>query len=908
MLGEIKYFAENGFIRKKCSKCGDYYHTRDKNRDTCGDAPCDPYSFIGAPLLRAKNTDEMRAFFLSFFEKRGHTRIAPYPVIARWRDDVLLTNASIYNFQPWVTSGKVPPPANPLVISQPCIRLDDIESVGLSGRHLTTFEMMAHHAFNSASEKIYWKDETIEYCDVLLRELGAPLEKITYKEEQWFGGGNAGPCVEVLLGGLELATLVFMEYERSPKGSIVIENEKYARMERQIVDTGYGLERFTWASLGTPTIYDAIFPEVVSRIFDLAGVGVDPKGELASVLAQKARVAGLMGDIKGANLQILRGEVAKLIGIPVDRLVKMVEPVEMSHAVADHARCLAFMLRDGIIPSNVKAGYLARLVIRRTLRMMESLQIKGGLSQIVLMHLRNPPEELVGRISEILELEEKRYEDTIGKGKRLVARISEDRKKKEKEIPLDEIIDLYDTHGIPPEITRSVAESAGIGVKIPDNFYSLVAKKHSKVEREEAEMHSVPQDISKTRKLYYEAPTTMKFDGTVMEVLDSFLILDQTAFYPEGGGQPGDIGFLSSNGTRVKVVDVKDAGGVILHKVERSKFKKGDKVSGEVDVERRMSLTRHHTATHVVLEAAKKVLGSHVWQAGAQKGEESTRLDIAHFKRITPEEIAEIEMLANRMVMANIPVKAEWVDRTEAEKRHGFVLYQGGVPPGSKIRTVTVGENVQACAGTHCLSTGLIGAIKILKTERVQDGVERLEFAAGEAAIRKIQEAYKLLGNSADALSVPPEKLPASVERFFEEWKELKKESTRLKETLAKTLVDELVRSAKKIAGIDVVAKKIEDVDAEALIKVASELSRKKVVAILASVKANEAKVVVASHGKIDAREIMKKVCEVLGGGGGGRAELAQGGGPKVEKLDEALEAGVKAVEDLARAKKEKKD
>lgn len=184
-------------------KCGSQFWSRGYD-ETCGDTPCAPYSFIGSPVLKKRSLDEMRDFYLTFFEHHGDKRIAPYPVIARWRQDVLLVNASIYDFQPLVTSGLVPPPANPLTISQPCIRLNDVAAVGKSGRHLTNFEMMAHHAFNYPDCEIYWKNDTIKSCDVLLQELGADPRAITYKESPWSGGGNAGTGLEVLLGGLNL--------------------------------------------------------------------------------------------------------------------------------------------------------------------------------------------------------------------------------------------------------------------------------------------------------------------------------------------------------------------------------------------------------------------------------------------------------------------------------------------------------------------------------------------------------------------------------------------------------------------------------------------------------------------------------------------------------------------------------
>ena len=271
---QLEYFKTQGLTRKVCKKCGSAFWTRDSSREICGDAPCEPYNFIGKPIFRTHTLDSMREAYLSFFENHGHTRVGRYPVVARWRDDIYLTIASIADFQPFVTGGIVPPPANPLTISQPCIRLNDLDSVGRSGRHLTTFEMMAHHAFNTPSEEIYWKDRTVELCDQFIASIGGNINDVTYKEHPWIGGGNAGPSVEVLIGGLEIATLVFMSLgrQKTQGPGYELNGEMYYPMNLRIVDTGYGLERLVWASKGSPTIYDAVFPEMVGRVMGSAGL------------------------------------------------------------------------------------------------------------------------------------------------------------------------------------------------------------------------------------------------------------------------------------------------------------------------------------------------------------------------------------------------------------------------------------------------------------------------------------------------------------------------------------------------------------------------------------------------------------------------------------------------------------
>ncbi len=908
---QLDYFKENGFVRKECPKCGKYFWTRNPESEFCGDAPCVTYSFIGNPVFKKEyDISSMREAYLSFFERHGHTRVERYPVIARWRDDIYLTIASIADFQPFVTSGLVPPPANPLTISQPCIRLDDLDAVGRSGRHLTTFEMMAHHCFNSRGNEIYWKDRTVELCDTLLSELGCDLNSVTYKEAPWAGGGNAGPSVEVLVSGLELATLVFMDLKQTKGGSIDIKGETYEKMDNYIVDTGYGLERFVWASKGSPTIYDAVFPGIVNELMDLAGIEHSIENpEYAKIFSHNARLAGVM-DISGqANLLQLRKKVAESIGTTVEKLQKIVVPVETVYAITDHTRCLAFMFGDGIIPSNVKAGYLARLVLRRTLRLMKDLDIRVPLAEIIEMQIRNFSEypefrERLDTIREIVGLEEEKYADTIERGTKLVKKTALHFRERNEKMPLGELIQLYDTHGIPPEITREVAKEAGVEVELPDTFYSLVAKKHSKAEEEETE--ALPLELPPTRKLYYEHPGQADFEACVLEVIDNKVILDETLFYPEGGGQPADHGTLSVDELLVNVVDAQNINGVIVHETDSDfGIKKGDTVKGKIDMERRMAHARHHTATHIVNETAKTVLGRHIWQTGAQKSTDRARLDLTHYKRISDSEFKEIELLANKEVMKNLPVFIDWMDRVEAERRYGFVLYQGGVPPGKEIRILRVGNDVEACGGTHVSNTGLIGPIKLIKTERIQDGVERIEFSAGEAAVKRWEERDELLNKSSEALRVSPEQLPDTVNRFFEEWKELKKENERLKAELAEARVKAMMDDAVEINGLKVLSKKIPHADVEELIKAATEFSKNDdVVAILAS-DLGGVKIVVAAGARaqkmgVNSGAIVREMSKLVSGGGGGKPGIAQGGGTDVTRIEEALERGVEMVRKAA--------
>jgi alanyl-tRNA synthetase len=461
-------------------------------------------------------------------------------------------------------------------------------------------------------------------------------------------------------------------------------------------------------------------------------------------------------------------------------------------------------------------------------------------------------------------------------------------------------------------MAKEVAAEIGVGVEFPDNFYSIIGELHNKAEEKEEEVIPYAERLKhlpKTKRRFYDEPTRLEFEAVVLDVFDNHVVLDNTFFYAEGGGQPADIGTIVAEDTVYRVVDVQVYEGVILHTIENPgkelAITKGELITGKVDEKRRMTLARHHTATHIVNDAARKVLGKHIWQAGAQKFEDHSRLDLSHYKHISPEEIRQIELLANRTVMENKRVVTEWMPRTEAEQVYGFGLYQGGVPPGEKIRIVKVGDDVEACGGTHCTSTGIIGPIKILKTERIQDGVERIEFAAGTAAVRAMQKLESLLVDSSKTLSVPPEHLPVSVDRFFGEWKDLKKENERLKEELARSRVYRMLGDASEVSGLKVITEQVSGADSLELQKIATELLKtENVVALLAS--DFEGVKIVASAGEkamkcgVNAGNLVREMSKIVGGGGGGKPALAMGGGTDPTRIQDALTRGLELVKTAA--------
>ncbi len=449
----LSFFKESGYVRKQCPKCGGYFWTQSPDQETCGEATsegCAHYTFINDPPTRRRHSlRETREAFLSFFEKHGHTRIKPYPVVARWRDDIYLTHASIIDFQPYVTEGIVPPPANPLVISQPCIRLVDIANTGPTfGRHFTIFEMGGAHAFNYPDKEVYWKDQTVKYHHAWVTEdLGVKSEEIVYKEGVWSGGGNAGPCVESIIRGLEVATLVFMQYK--------VVNNALVKLPIRTVDPGYGIDRYAWLSQGAPSGFHAVYGNLLEKIFKMAGITrIDNK-----LLSKIAQVSGLVSLDKLASRLETRKREAELVGISVEELDRFLVPIENAFSVADHTKCLSFILSEGVVPSNIQEGYLARLVFRRIYRLLRMLGIPDKLYDIMDMQVdlwsKDFPQlkESRSEIVEMLKVEEEKFEETIKRGEGMVKRISGELKQKGKNlIPLETLTELYDSHGLPPEL------------------------------------------------------------------------------------------------------------------------------------------------------------------------------------------------------------------------------------------------------------------------------------------------------------------------------------------------------------------------------------------------------------------------------------------------------------------------
>ncbi|MCC6017788.1 MAG: alanine--tRNA ligase [Candidatus Verstraetearchaeota archaeon] len=884
----IDYFKKNGFERKICKKCGNPFWTINHSKTTCGEAPCEPYDFLINPIMKKYSSlDDLRKTYLTYFEKNGHTIIDPYPVVARWRDDIYLTIASIAVFQPHITSGEADPPANPLVISQPCIRLVDIDDVGKSMKHLTIFEMAAHHAFNYPNKEIYWKDKTVELCHNFLTEImNVDPMNITYKESWWEGGGNAGPCLEVCVGGLEIATLVFMMYK--------VIDDKYELMPMRIVDTGYGLERILWESQSKPTIFHSIYDEILNDV--LSKSDIEDKSEMLRKYVYKSSM-GDRQDYKtyGEYLNTIQGVFALL----------------------DYTKCLTFMLADGLVPSNSGGGYLARLLIRRALRLINTTKINLSLKDLIKLQIRKWGKtyrhiaEMEEEIYDMLNEEEEKYIATMKRGERIIQNIiNEVKRKGANTIPSSKLIELYDSQGIPPEMVQEVAKKNDIKVEVPENFYSEVVKRHLKAcgSGEKKELKISIEKYPPTKRIYYDDPYQFEFEAKVIGIEGNKIILDSTAFYPEGGGQPYDQGVITWNGGNAKIINVQKVGDVILHEVEGDKPPLGEIIHGFIDVERRLALMRSHTATHILVAALMKVLGKHIWQAGAQKDVYKNRLDVTHHKQLSDVEIEKVEEIANTYVLKNVDVKVYEMPRAEAERKYGVRIYQGGVVPGRNVRIVEIeGINVQACGGLHVKRTGEVGLIKILKCNKIQDGVLRLEFTCGLSSLKHIQNKEKLIKEATKILNTQEEHLIKNIEKLKGENEKVKLEYRQLwKKHIQEIILKNIIPNPIVYDHTKIFIAKFNDLTKEQMIEIGGEILKmeKEAMVIILNMNANFINYVVMMNEDLvdrglNASIIAERISKILEGKGGGDKTIAQGYGKRIDRIAMIEEEVKKYIKEL---------
>ncbi len=713
----VKVLEKYGFKRFQCEVCKNFFWSLEE-RNHCEEPECrekigkEPYGFIGNPVGKKCTYEEAWKLWAKCFKDNGHAIINRYPVVPKWRDDIFFVEASIDAFIPWVVEGIAKPPANPLLIPQFCLRFNDLENVGVTGRHYSGFIMVGQHAFNTKDQYVYFMEEAIEYIiQLLTKYFEFPLEEVVFHESMWYGSASLGSSLEFFVRGLELGNQVYTLYKITDKG---LED-----LPTKVIDMGAGLERYAWVTTGYKSSYLTTFPKTM--------------------------------------------EYLKSFGFREDEQA----------IIADHFRTLLIAIFDGALPSNTGGGYNLRKILRRCLSLIRKKEIDIELEKImekvaeefsvIYPELKN--KEKLNIVGEVLKIEKEKYLRHIEQGKKLIKRISV--------LDLDTLVMLYQSHGIDAEIIKEVKPD----VEIPEEYYERIRKRKKRKEEkelEETKSYDV-KDLPDTEVKYYENITrdTSKILKIIKDDEGFWVVLDKTIFFPIAAGQDCDKGYINDK----KVLKVIEYQNKILHLVDSIEgLKEGMNVEIVIDVERRNIIKKHHTATHIINGACKKVLGFHANQAGAFKTEQGAHLDVFHFKNISNEEKNKIEELANKIVKENRKVNIFWMERSEAEQKYGFDIYQGGFIPSKDLRIVEIeGFDVEACSGLHCNSTGEIEEIVITGIRKVADNVIRIEFKAGETAKEFLAKMHNIAEECAKILECDIENLPEETQRLFDEWKKLRK-------------------------------------------------------------------------------------------------------------------------------------
>jgi alanyl-tRNA synthetase len=880
----VELFERKGFVRKKCTNCGKHFWTMRPERVICDDSTCSPYTFIGDPPTKNR-LDYISAWKVveKFFVKNGHTSVPRYPVVSRWRPDLFFTVASIVDFQR-IEAGKVvfELPYNPLVVPQMCLRFNDIPSVGVSGKHGTSFCMIGQTAI--ANKEGYWKDRCIDLdFDLLTKEFGIPEDEVSFVESVWVGAGAFGYSLEYFVRGLELGNAVFTAYEG--------DTSNYTEMAEKVVDMGAGLERLSWMTQGTPTYYDTAFAPVLALMKERCDIRYDE-----GLFERYSRLAGSMNLDEYPTLSEARKIIAKSLKVEPEVISRQLGPIEAMYAVADHTRTLLFAIADGLPPSNVGGGYNLRVLFRRAESFINQYGWKIDLGEVVSWHIDHLAkmypelEEHRDDVSRVLAVETSRYGTSMQRVSRTVAALAASKK----ELGMDDLVRLYESEGITPE----QLVDAGAKVSVPEDFYQRVVAKHvsQKLEQKKAEFDT--SGLPDTRPLYYEDGEKFDFEARVLRTYPGgFVALDQTAFYPRGGGQEPDHGVLDGR----KVLDVEKYGAVVIHKLEGGPPAEGSRVIGMVDSRRRQKIRRIHTATHLLNGACRHVIGPWVWQHSAFKEEDYGRLDITHFAKLTDEEVRMIEETANDMVMKDLPVDVSYLPRKEAEAKYGFRLFQGGVVPSRTLRIVNIGDwDVEACGGTHVNSTGQVGFIKVMRTERIQDGVERLVFVAGYPAVGYVQQMDSTVDQVSALLNTQRENIIKVITAMKQDLEETSRREKALGEKLIEASAPKLLSSATVLSGANGTRAMLYvshdvDVGEELIVSQGEKLVKDEPSLVFVSIapRGSSTRLICfvgpkAREAGVAADALVRELAKAAGGSGGGTKGFAQGGGPRTVEVDAA--------------------
>lgn len=859
--------------------------------------------------------NQLREKYLSFFESKNHTRMDSSSLIPKGDNSLLLINSGMAPLKKFFLGQAVPPNVR-VTTCQKCIRTPDIERVGKTARHGTFFEMLGNFSFGDyfKHEAIAWAWEfltkelaipadrlwiTIFESDdeaeaIWMNEIGIPKERIIRlgREDNFWehGSGPCGPCSEIHFDRgesygpfesfeqasdcdrvIEIWNLVFSQFDSDGKGH-------YAEMKNKNIDTGMGLERLAVAMQGVDNLFEVdTVQNIMKHICDIAGVNYHDN--------EKSDV----------SLRV----------------------------ITDHVRSTVFMVGDGITPANEGRGYVLKRLLRRAARHGRLLGIREPflyqVAETVIKENGGAYPELIEKkdlITKIIRHEEESFARTIDRGMdMLVACMHALKRDKNTVIPGQDAFQLSDTYGFPIDLTVEIAAENGMTVDV-DAFHALMdeqkkrarADRASKVKTSWGGDLSIPKDIAKTKFIGYNQ---MEGEATVLAILaegkpvdsieagtDAAIILSETPFYAESGGQVGDMGEIEGNGTFAVADTQKGGDGYFLHMgtLEEGTLSVGDTVSAKVDTDRRMSIMRNHTSAHLLQAALRKVLGDHVHQAGQLVNAERCRFDFSHFSAMTAQEIEKVEELLNREIFAALPVTMEEMAIEDAKKLGAMALF--GEKYGDVVRVVRAGDSsIEFCGGTHVSNTAQLGLARIISESSVAAGVRRIELATGANVLALLKNAEETLANSAKAMKLAnfselPEKCAAAANELREQAKEI----DRLNQKIAGGQLAELFNNAKEVAGIKIVSAMLTDVKPDTLRTLGDQIRDREenVIALLAGINGESGNFYcVCSKSAIakgaHAGKLIQRISAVTGGKGGGRPDTAMGGIGKSYMVDEAI-------------------
>ena len=871
--------------------------------------------------MKWTSLNDLREKYLAFFESKGHIRLPSFSLVPNNDKSLLLINSGMAPMKKFFT-GEEQPPRNRVCTCQKCIRTPDLERVGHTARHGTYFEMLGNFSFGDyfKNEAVAWAweflTETLEIPTDLLwpsvyeqddetyaiwrDKIGVPEEhivKLGKADNFWeHGTGPCGPCTEIYFDRglkfgcgspdckpgcdcdrfMEIWNNVFSQFNNDGKGN-------YTELAQKNIDTGMGLERLACVMQGVGNLF-----------------------EVDTVRALLDRVCEISGKTYGA-------EWANDVSIRV---------------ITDHVRSSTFMISDGVIPSNEGRGYVLRRIIRRACRHGKLLGINGmflrGLCEIVISQNEGAYPELKTKhdyILKVMTLEEERFNATIDAGLGILnGLVAEAKEKGEKVLSGADTFKLYDTFGFPVDLTREIAEEAGLSID-EDAFKALMDEQKQRARAARGNISgwsdsskSLLENLPATEFLGY---TEYDCDGKILsifvdnEAVDSVsegectLVTDKTTFYGEGGGQVGDTGVITLGDTTLAVLDTKKTNGIYLHQcqVENGSVKLGDTVRLSVNKARRESIKRNHSAAHLLQAALRSVLGTHVEQAGSYVDEHRVRFDFTHLAAMTAEEIAAVEAIVNNNIL--LAEKAETIVTTpdEAKKMGAMALF--GEKYGSEVRVVKIGSSsTELCGGTHVESTGNIGLFKVISESSVAAGVRRIEGTTGYGVLELLAERDALIHDTARELKSPNVGgIAKKAEALQTEIKELRRELDSANSQIANAKAEALLSGIKTVGKFRLLAARV-DMRPDQARGLSDSVKDKysDAVAVFAAVADGKLSFVVAAgadavRAGAHAGNILREVAAICGGKGGGRPDSAMGGGRDIDKIPEAL---AKAEEILA--------